>query len=471
MIKMKYNEFFKVGIYIRLSKEDLLKDENSESESVKNQRKLIYKYLKENNLNIEKEYIDDGYSGTTFNRPAFNNLLKDIKNNKINMVITKDLSRLGRDYIKTGYYVENYFPTYKIRYVSILDGIDTYYDSTNNEIAPFKALFNDMVSKDTSKKIKSILKNKKEQGLFLGSKAPYGYKKDPNNKNKLIIDNVESKIVKKIFSLSLNGNNNRDIAAYLNKKQILSPSNQRWTSSSVYNILNNKEYTGCLISNVWTNISYKNKTRIKRNCNEWIVIKNTHEKIIDEKIFNIIQSRKKNKSNSKVTRNKLLLEGLVFCEECNSLLGICYLKKRKHYVMTCNKYRNNSNNCTSHYINYKKLEDLVLIKINNILNKFTKTYGVVLNDKKDNKKIQIINNKLKYLYEDRLNEIIDLNTYLNKSKELKEELRKIENYSKLLSHNDNVKIEITRELLFRLVKKITINNGKQIKIMYNFSKF
>ena len=463
---MMNNCNFKVGVYIRLSKEDLFKEKNKESESIKNQRKLIYRYLKEHNLSSIKEYVDDGYSGTNFNRPAFNQLLHDIKNNKINMIITKDLSRLGRDYIKTGYYVENYFPTNKIRYVSILDGIDTYYDTGNNDIAPFKALFNDMVSKDTSKKIKSILKTKKEQGLFLGSRAPYGYVKDPNNKNKLIIDQDKANIVKQIFSLSFHGKSNKEIAIKLNNQNILSPTNQKWTASSIYNILNNKEYTGCLVSNVWTNVSYKNKTRIKRNQQEWVVINNTQEKIISEELFEIIQSRKRKKGHH-IIRNKLLLEGLVYCLECGSLLGVSYSNKRKQYIMTCNTYRNNSSNCTSHYINYQKLEEFVLNRINNFLSFIINNQLLKQRNINNNQDIQKIEKKLKYLYEDRLNEIIDVETYLLKREELQQELKKL---NQLSTNNVYDNIYITRELLFSLINKITISRNKQIKIIYNFSK-
>lgn len=402
------NNVYKVGIYIRLSKEDIDKEKNNESESIKNQRKLIYKYLKDNNLTVYKEYIDDGYSGTNFNRPGFINLMNDIDNGNINMVITKDLSRLGRDYIKTGYYVEEYFPIKKIRYISILDGIDTYQNTSNNDIAPFKALFNDMVSKDTSKKIKSILKNKKEQGLFLGSKAPYGYKKDTSNKNKLVIDEEESLIVKKIFELALKGKSNLKIASYLNKLNIPSPSNSKWTTSSIYNILNNKEYTGCLISNVWTSISYKNKTRIKREPHEWIIIENTHEKIIDKKIYQLVNDKKKSKSKSTlIKRKRLLLEGIIYCTDCGSKLGVSYLKKRNYYILNCNKYKKNPKDCTSHYVKYKDLEDIVINRIKEILNK--------------------------------------------------------------RGYNDN-EIVISRNLLHALINKILISSNKEIKIIYNFSK-
>ena len=157
-------------MYIRLSRED---GENKESESIGNQRKILQRYIKENNLTLIKEYIDDGVSGTTFNRPGFNELLHDIENKSINMVITKDLSRLGRDYIKTGEYIENYFPEKNIRYVAITDGIDTYIDSTNNDITPFKAIMNDMYAKDISKKIRSVYKEKQKQGEYLCSTPAY----------------------------------------------------------------------------------------------------------------------------------------------------------------------------------------------------------------------------------------------------------------------------------------------------------
>ena len=223
----------KVGIYIRLSKEELDKDKILVSESIINQRKLIYKYAQDEGLDIKEEYVDDGYSGTNFDRPSFNRMINDIKKGNINVIITKDLSRLGRDYVKTGYYMEDFFPKYKVRYISILDGIDTRMDTVNNDIAPFKALFNDIVSKDTSKKIKSILKNKKEQGLFLGSKAPFGYRKSPNDKHKLEINKKESVIVKKIFDLSICGYSNNYIAKFLNDKHIPSPLGKLWSSSSV----------------------------------------------------------------------------------------------------------------------------------------------------------------------------------------------------------------------------------------------
>ncbi|MBR6949704.1 MAG: recombinase family protein [Bacilli bacterium] len=282
---------YKVGIYIRLSKEDD-KDKNIESESITNQRNLIMEYINNNNLTLEKEYVDDGISGTTFNRPGFNELIKDIENKKINMVITKDLSRLGRDYIKSGYYLEEYFPLKKVRYVSLLDNIDTFNNNSNIDIAPFKALFNDMQSKDTSKKIRSILINLKKQGLFVGNSACYGYKKDKNDKHKLVIDNYSSKIVRKIYDMYLNNVKVKDIVDYLNNKKIQTPKDyknnkniHKWSNTSIYQILHNYMYTGNMTQGVQTKLSYKSNKRIFLDKSHWIIVPNTHESIISEEEY------------------------------------------------------------------------------------------------------------------------------------------------------------------------------------------
>ena len=287
---MRGDFIYRVGIYIRLSKEDINK--NIESESITNQRSLINRYVIENGLSIFKEYVDDGFSGTNFDRPAFKELISDIESNKINMIITKDLSRLGRDYIKCGYYIEEYFPMKKVRYVSILDNIDTSINSTNNDIAPFKALFNDMQSKDTSKKIKSILNELKKKGYFIGNSACYGYHKDPNDKHKLIIDSNSSRVVRKIYDLALAGLSYKDIVNYLNKNNIQTPSDyknnintHKWGVTSVYQILHNYMYTGNMTQNTQSKLNYKSKKRILLDKSLWIIVPNTHEAIISEEEY------------------------------------------------------------------------------------------------------------------------------------------------------------------------------------------
>ena len=197
------SRIYNVGIYIRLSRED--DDKVYESESITNQKSLLLQYVKENNLRVYDIYIDDGYSGTNFDRPAFKRLINDIESKKINMVITKDMSRLGRDYIGTGELVEKYFPSKGVRYIAVTDNIDTFLDNSNNDIAPFKAIMNDMYAKDISKKIKSSLRAKQKEGKFVGGRTPFGYNQDPNDKNHLVIYEEQALVVKRIFDMCLEG--------------------------------------------------------------------------------------------------------------------------------------------------------------------------------------------------------------------------------------------------------------------------
>ncbi|MFZ5985827.1 MAG: recombinase family protein [Bacillota bacterium] len=196
-----YNgEKFNVGLYLRLSKED---DTYNQSESILNQKDYLSDIVIKNGWTLVDTYVDDGFTGTNFDRPGFNMLLNDIEEKKINLVITKDLSRLGRDYIKTGYYIEQYFPEHGVRFIAVNDGIDTFsQNNSNNDLSPFKSVMNDMYAKDISKKVRSTMDNKRANGKFIGAFAPYGYVKSPENKNKLVIDPETSPIIKQIFKVT-----------------------------------------------------------------------------------------------------------------------------------------------------------------------------------------------------------------------------------------------------------------------------
>ena len=219
------SKIYNVGIYIRLSREDEDK-RKLESESITNQRNLILNYINraDDNFKIYDEYVDDGVSGTTFERPNFQRLIKDIESGKVNCVITKDYSRLGRDYIKSGEYLERYFPEDIVRYIAILDNIDTISENASNDIAPYRAILNDQYAKDISKKVRSSVYTKKSNGEFLGWKAVYGYKKDEKNKNKIVIDEDAAKVVRRIFEMAYKGKSCKVIADTLSKEKVPIPS-------------------------------------------------------------------------------------------------------------------------------------------------------------------------------------------------------------------------------------------------------
>ena len=204
---------YHVALYIRLSKED---ENEGPSQSVQNQESLLQEFVRQHRLSVFDTYVDDGWSGTSFDRPSFQRMIGDIETKKVNMVITKDLSRLGRDYIMTGHYMERYFPEHRVRYISLLDGIDTGVDSTANDITPFRAIMNDMYAKDISKKIKSVKRDKQRKGQFIGGKPMYGYKMHPAEKNRIVIDEEAAAVVRRIFALALSGMSCRKIATTLN---------------------------------------------------------------------------------------------------------------------------------------------------------------------------------------------------------------------------------------------------------------
>ena len=277
---------YKVAGYVRLSKEDKIKDE---SNSITNQKDIINSYIKNNDeFELTDFYIDDGYSGTTFDRPEFKRMIKDITEDKVNTIIVKDLSRFGRNHIEADNYIENFLPGYNVRIISINDNIDTLKLPKSNAYIeiPLKNLMNDCYVRDISEKVKSTLKVKQQNGDFIGTFAPYGYLKDPKDKHKLIIDKDSSIIVRKIFDMILLGKSRKEIADFLNDNNILTPSlykinkektnneefalSKKWNAEIVNRILRNETYTGTLIQNIKTKPSYKNNKLIDVNKEDWI---------------------------------------------------------------------------------------------------------------------------------------------------------------------------------------------------------
>lgn len=515
-------------MYIRLSRED---GDKQESESIGNQRKILQRYVKENNLCLVKEYVDDGISGTTFDRPSFNELLQDIENQNINMVITKDLSRLGRDYIKTGFYLEDYFPKNNIRYVAITDGIDTYIDSTNNDITPFKAIMNDMYAKDISKKIRSVLKEKQQQGEYMCSIPAYGYKRHPSIKNKLIVDEQVRSVVEKIFEMYANGHGSVEIVSFLNKNNYLSPTgyrktglvqdenktNYNWNEVTLCNMLKNEVYIGNTVQNKRSIISYKVKKFRTVDKEEHIRVDNTHESIIDKETFGKVQCILEKRGTNTKLKYDYLLRGLIYCYHCKRKLQIVLKKNSKrnakpHPYITCSNHK--SRGCYPLSINYGKFEKHIFYVVKKICRIYAdKEIFYSIYEKYQNKTLDIkegykkkleqidkaildINSKLDKMYMDKLQGIIleedyirvsqkfifDRTNLMKQKKELEQKL--ITTEDKLQTKNrtkekkeldklieEFLKLEkIDKIYLYRLINKIEIDKDKNVYIYFNFSK-
>lgn len=380
---------WRVALYIRLSRED--EEEKVESNSITNQRTLLMEYVKNNDeFVIYDVYVDDGYSGTDFNRPGFQRLLNDMKDGKFNAIIVKDLSRLGRNYIEVGNYIEQIFPLFKIRFISINDMIDSFKNpaSMNNVIVPFKNLMNDEYCRDISMKIRSAFNTKKRNGQFLSAWAPYGYIKDPKNKYHLIIDEESAKVVKLIFKMALEGIGRNTIAKELNamgipnptayKQKVLKSNYQNssasrsfkndgaWTNTSISQILKNRVYVGDMVQCKERVVSYKIHKIVKNPKEDWIIVENTHEPIISRedyfKIQDILFSRD---TRTEKSGELSMFAGHIRCFDCKRAMNKKTLsnknRNRDYWYYICSTYRNKSKElCTKHSIRNDKLENAVL---------------------------------------------------------------------------------------------------------------
>lgn len=372
---------YKTAIYCRLSKED---ERGRESSSIETQKKMLTGFAKEHGFEVYDTYIDDGYSGTNFDRPGINRLKQDIIDKKIDLVLIKDLSRLGRNYLEVGKLIDEFFPQHRIRCITVCDSYDS--DSDDNDFIPFKNALNELYSKDISRKIKSALKTKMKNGEFIGSFAPYGYKKSPQNKNKLIIDPEAAMFVKKIFKMAADGERPIDIAKYFNDSKISSPAvykcsvnkkldidnyskYKKWTSAGIQKILKNSVYIGQMVQSKTEKYSCTSKLIFQNDKNDWIIVDNTHEPIIDKDTFYTVQKRivaRRNKPNSNFQN---IFSGIAKCADCGSHMSTTGTRKKgSTYNLVCGKYKlRGSRECTNHFIDYDELSNIVLETLNKYL--------------------------------------------------------------------------------------------------------
>ena len=510
---------YHAALYIRLSKED---ESEGPSQSVQNQESLLREFVQQHRLSVYDTYIDDGWSGTNFDRPAFQRMIADIEAKKVNMVITKDLSRLGRDYILTGHYMERYFPEHRVRYISLLDGIDTGVDSTANDITPFRAIMNDMYAKDISKKIKSVKRDKQRKGQFIGGKPVYGYKMHPTEKNKIVIDEAVAPIVRRIFALALSGMSCRNIATLLNQEGVPTPATYAnlpvvrpgpytglWSSERISDMLQNETYIGNMVQGRSVKISYKSKKCLKQNPANWVVVEGTHEPLVDAETFRKVRMLVNSRRHTRSRTYDFLLKGLIFCHECGYPLAVLNRKNAKGedvLYFVCRTYQRftKAGVCTCHSIKEKTVTDVVIAKVREVCQAYLKpdqllpvAREAVENAGKQSSleaelqalqsKIDSLTVNLDRMYTDRLSGLLpeaDFQRIFSRIKLEREQLEEKRQELKLrqkspIRSEDRARelvqrfIETageSRELLVSLIERVELTEDKEIIIKFRFAQ-
>ena len=517
---------YKVAIYLRTSKED---DKNFESESIINQKLILIEFVNsKEDLELVSIRIDDGYSGGNFERPAFKKLMEEVKDKKVNCIIVKDFSRFGRNFVEVGKYIEEIFPFMNIRFISINDGYDSIKNTTkDNLVVPFKNLINDAYLRDISLKIRSQLDIKRKNGEFIGSFATYGYLKDPSNKNKLIVDEYASKIVKEIFKLKLEGFTNNKIAEKLNAEGILCPMEYKkyiglnfktvfksktmalWNHNTIIRILKNPIYIGILEQGKFTTLNYRVKTRVENPKEKWLVCNDNHEPIIDKYIFENVQ--KIMLSDTRVAPNNekvFLLSGILYCGDCKrSLIRKNYGTKEKRYIYYVCSGAIKKTGCTKYATRDKIIEDIIfktikvhiktLLDIQKLLNmtkqisyKEPETSNLNINITNQKEEIEKLEERKFKIYEDYKDEILnedeynrytciidkkieilkksikDFETKFNSLVNINEQEQKFIQYLK--KHKDIEKID--RKLIIFLIDEIYVYKNSKIYIKFKFNE-
>ena len=510
---------YHAALYIRLSKED---ESEGPSQSVQNQESLLREFVQQHRLSVYDTYIDDGWSGTNFDRPAFQRMIADIEAKKVNMVITKALSRLGRDYIMTGHYMERYFPEHRVRYISLLDGIDTGVDSTANDITPFRAIMNDMYAKDISKKIKSVKRDKQRKGQFIGGKPVYGYKMHPTEKNKIVIDEEVAPVVRRIFALALSGMSCRNIAALLNQEGVPTPATYAnlpvarpgpytglWSSERISDMLQNETYIGNMVQGRSVKISYKSKKCLKQNPANWVVVEGTHEPLVDVETFRKVRMLVNSRRHTRSRTYDFLLKGLIFCHECGYPLAVLNRKNARGedvLYFVCRTYQRFTKTgvCTCHSIKEKTVTDAVVAKVREVCQAYLnpdellpvareavenagKQSGLEMELQMLQSKIDSLTANLDRMYTDRLSGLLpeaDFQRIFGRIKlereQMEEKRQELELRQKSPVRSEDRARELvqrfietageSRELLVSLIERVELTENKEIIIKFRFAQ-
>jgi len=518
---MNKQQLFYYAEYLRLSRED---GDKAESDSIGNQRKLIEEFLKDKeDFVLYDTYIDDGFSGTNFDRPAFGRMIKDIECGKVNCVIVKDLSRFGRDYIDTGKYLERYFPDRDVRFISITDNIDSQ-KQAYDMLLPIKNIFNEQYARDISNKVHSSIQTKQKAGDFIGAFPSYGYKKSPSDKNRLIIDECAAEVVRMIFSLFVNGHGKQSIAAILNGQGIVCPSEYKklqgdryknsnrlestsyWTYSTVRRILCNEMYIGNMVQGKKTQ-KMRGRAKLKDR-EDWIIVRGTHEAIIDRETWDKTQDLLKRRTrNVDLNSNLSVFAGFLKCGDCGRALvkkagTLGHGEGNVNYY--CGTYvRSGRKYCTPHTISYKVLEGIVLDDLRTIIRSIDNLKDMIVFPKAENTARKVSENERagirleldrvrklkKAVYEDYRGQLLSREEFLSYRKDYlakedilsktlqsmdeQDESRKPGNVfempwvRRLLEMKEVEKLD--RDIVVEMLHEIRVYENRKIEIVYKFS--
>lgn len=447
------------GLYFRLSQED---ERQGESASIDNQRTMLRKYAEEHSFEIHDEYIDDGISGTTFQRPGVQRLLDDAKTGIINTIIVKDLSRFGRNYIEVGQYIDYVFPAFGIRFIAIQDNVDTENrDSGSMEMMPIMNVFNEWHAANTSKKIRAVRRANAKEGIYTAKKASYGYKMGTDKKRAPVIDEETAPIVRRIFEMYASGLSPNKISEVLNLEGIPSPATYAythngqkpkpnvmglWTAVTIREMLNKIIYIGHMPQLRWTSTSYKNHKRFRKDENEWSVVYNNHEPIISQELWDRVQERKKSVATGRKTIIGFThpLSGFLFCADCGGKMKLCTSigrnSKRRFYFDCGYHLRYGKAYCFSHYIAASVLEEIVLDDIR------TMAQRIVLDEKSIREEFVRRNAEL-------ADEAVKKN-----QKELQSKQKRAEELTRLIqtAYEDRVKGKIPEDICIGFIEKYSL---------------
>lgn len=443
---------------------------DGDSNSIINQKAILSKYANDNNYPTPQFYIDDGWSGTNFERPSFKEMIKDIEDGKVKTVIVKDMSRLGRDYLKVGYFSEIFFTDNDVRLIAINDGVDSF--KGDNNFTPFRNLFNDFYAKDTSKKIRAVFKSKGMSGEHLGQPI-FGYMKNPDNKKQWIIDEPAAEIVRNIYDMCIDGKGPTQIAKILRKEKILTtksyyaqvkgkplPDNPyHWNENSVIHILERMEYIGCTVNFKTYTKSYKLKKKLENPKENWAIFYDTQEPIITKEQWERVQELRQSKRRNTKTNKQGLFSGLIFCADCGSKLHFATCKRfdstQDHY--RCSQYKGNTGSCTVHFIREETLKKIVLSQIFEVTaimyDNADKFFNLVAKQQLDEQSKEIQNKKkqiakfqkriteldkiFKRIYEDDISGAISHERFLKLSAEYENEQTELQKRIKVFEEETN----------------------------------